>query len=77
MTRQRAPVLTAALALHVLPARAVGFSQFYDEALSNDVQLQSARASLAANSEELPLARHTAALGLGVAHREPSVAPSA
>jgi outer membrane protein len=61
MTRQRAPVLAAVLALacalHALPARAVGLSQLYDEALSTDAQLQSARAALAANSEELPLAR--------------------
>ncbi|MFM0222123.1 TolC family protein [Paraburkholderia dipogonis] len=61
MTRQRLPVLAAALALacafHTRPAQAVGFSQLYDEALSNDAQLRSARALLAAHSEELPLAR--------------------
>ncbi|WP_144108504.1 TolC family outer membrane protein [Paraburkholderia sp. BCC1886] len=63
MTRQRLPVLLAALALAATftlglrPAHAVGLSQLYDEALSNDAQLQSARAALAANSEELPLAR--------------------
>jgi outer membrane protein len=36
---------------------AVGLPQLYDEALASDAQLQSARAALAANSEELPLAR--------------------
>ncbi|MEC5407268.1 TolC family outer membrane protein [Paraburkholderia sp. MPAMCS5] len=35
----------------------MSLSQLYDEALSNDAQLQSARAALAAQSEELPLAR--------------------
>ncbi|MFM0125234.1 hypothetical protein P0D73_41290 [Paraburkholderia sp. RL18-101-BIB-B] len=43
--------------LRTLAAQAVGFRQLYDEAFSNDAQLQSARASLAANSEELSLAR--------------------
>ncbi|MGF6995004.1 outer membrane protein TolC [Paraburkholderia sp. GAS32] len=64
MIRRRVPVHAAALALHCaalafLPvsSHAVGFSQLYDEALSSDAQLQSARAALAANSEELPLAR--------------------
>jgi outer membrane protein len=64
MMRLRVPVLVASLTLHCaalaffpLTAHAVGFSQLYDEALSNDAQLQSARAALAAHSEELPLAR--------------------
>ena len=64
MIRRRVPVHAAALALHCavlaflpIPAHAVGFSRLYDEALSSDAQLQSARAALAANSEELPLAR--------------------
>ncbi|CAN7221686.1 MULTISPECIES: TolC family outer membrane protein [Paraburkholderia] len=59
--RWRVAVLLAAVALAcalpALPARAVGLAQLYDEALANDAQLQSARAALAANSEELPLAR--------------------
>ncbi|MDE1182953.1 TolC family outer membrane protein [Paraburkholderia sp.] len=49
--------LAACVAFAAAPARAVNLSQLYDEALSNDSQLQSARASMAANSEELPLAR--------------------
>jgi outer membrane protein len=61
MTGQQALVLTAALvfacAFRTLPAQAVGFSQLYHEAFSSDAQLQSARVSLAANSEELSLAR--------------------
>ena len=62
MTGQQALVLMVALAfacraLRTLAAQAVGFRQPYDEAFSNDAQLQSARASLAANSEELSLAR--------------------
>jgi len=65
MKRQRAPLLASALALacalvcvlHAPLAQAVDLSQLYDEALSNDAPLQSARAALAANSEELPLAR--------------------
>ena len=47
----------ACRALRTLAAPAAGFRQLYDEAFSNDAQLQSARASLAANSEELSLAR--------------------
>ncbi|MFM0507758.1 hypothetical protein [Paraburkholderia sp. RL17-373-BIF-A] len=47
----------ACRALRTLAAQAVGFCQLYDEAFSNDAQLQSARASLAANSEELSRAR--------------------
>jgi outer membrane protein len=50
MIRGRVPVHAAALALHCaalafLPvsAHAVGLSQLYDEALSSDAQLQSAR----------------------------------
>jgi outer membrane protein len=39
------------------PAMAVGLDQLYDEALNTDAQLQSARASLAADSEQLPQAR--------------------
>ncbi|NPT46231.1 hypothetical protein GNZ12_33895 [Paraburkholderia sp. 1N] len=57
MIRQRVPALAAALALACavlaglpITAHAVGLSQLYDEALSNDAQLQSARAALAANS---------------------------
>jgi outer membrane protein len=62
MTGQQALVLMAALAfacraLRTLAAQAVGFCQLYDEAFSNDAQLQSARASLAATSEELSRAR--------------------
>lgn len=65
MKRQHAPLLASALALacalacvlHTPLAQAVDLSQLYDEALSNDAPLQSARAALAANSEELPLAR--------------------
>ncbi|MFM0004600.1 hypothetical protein PQR57_26675 [Paraburkholderia dipogonis] len=56
----------ACRALRTLAAQAVGFCQLYDEAFSNDAQLQSARASLAANSEELSRARQTAAASLGV-----------
>src|ERR1700712_1820260 len=39
------------------PASAVSLNQLYDEALETDAQLQSARASLAADSEQLPQAR--------------------
>ncbi|KQR89903.1 channel protein TolC [Burkholderia sp. Leaf177] len=39
------------------PAMAVGLDQLYDEALNTDAQLQSARASLTADSEQLPQAR--------------------
>jgi outer membrane protein len=52
-----AALVFACRALLTLAAQAVGFRQLYDEAFSNDAQLQSARASLAANSEELSLAR--------------------
>jgi outer membrane protein len=47
--------ISAALACS--PAMAVGLDQLYDEALNTDAQLQSARASLAADSEQLPQAR--------------------
>ncbi|WP_438395734.1 TolC family outer membrane protein [Caballeronia sp. DA-9] len=39
------------------PAMAVGLDQLYDEALNTDAQLQGARASLTADSEQLPQAR--------------------
>ncbi|WP_133650836.1 TolC family outer membrane protein [Paraburkholderia flava] len=56
--RRAAPVLLAlTLVFCAAHAHAVGLSQLYDEALGNDSQLQSARATMAANSEELPLAR--------------------
>ncbi|SAL36869.1 TolC family type I secretion outer membrane protein [Caballeronia sordidicola] len=47
--------LSAGLAC--LPAMAVGLDQLYDEALNTDAQLQGARASLTADSEQLPQAR--------------------
>jgi outer membrane protein len=39
------------------PASAVSLNQLYDEALETDAQLQSARAGLTADSEQLPQAR--------------------
>jgi len=39
------------------PASAVSLNQLYDEALETDAQLQSARAALTADSEQLPQAR--------------------